>query len=295
MVLNAMAYQLAVIDEHGILVITNQAWRAFRQHHQIPGDGSGQHYRDVFSLKQGVGGDHGERLREGVHAVLTGSLARFQHCYRQELAEQSWWLELTVTPFPTLFDGQRVVLLSQRDVTQEKMLETDLLKQANSDDLTGLANRRFFLFQGRQMLCLAKRHHWPATLIYLDLDNFKFINDHYGHKVGDEVLIQVATSLQQRARESDVIARLGGDEFAMLFLNVARKDTAHLVRAYQESLPQSPIIVQGSFGIAHFPKDGGTLDDLLVHADQIMYRVKMSRYGKQGRLRHKNQLKGIGP
>lgn len=149
------------------------------------------------------------------------------------------------------------------------------------DDLTGLYNRRGFADLGEQHLKLARRTGRGVTMVYLDLDRFKTINDSLGHHVGDRALIKVADILRAAFRRSDIIARLGGDEFGVLALEAADETSALLVERLRErvddfnqSTPE-PYQLSISVGMAHHDDDPRVrLDDLVAEADAEMYREK---------------------
>ena len=114
-------------------------------------------------------------------------------------------------------DGKPLHFVSQiENVTDRKRAEERLKELADHDSLTGLLNRRRFDEELRLTLLRLRRHGGQATLLLIDLDRFKGVNDTYGHKTGDEVLVAVAAALRERLRETDVVARLGGDEFAAI-------------------------------------------------------------------------------
>jgi len=164
--------------------------------------------------------------------------------------------------------------------------------QAHTDSLTTLPNRNCFQVRLNQALGLLGPQCPTLALLYLDLDDFKPINDEHGHAVGDEVLRLVATRLQHALRGGDVVARLGGDEFACLLpLGAAsgRPQLAQLARKLMRllALPmQLPVLLPGvvltvraSIGIAIGPTDGDSADALLRHADAAMYRAKRGHAG----------------
>jgi len=186
-----------------------------------------------------------------------------------------------------LFDGNGVVthLVGVGwDVTRQRDVETRLKSLAHFDDLTGLYNRSSFM-----ELLRAELHDRPAergmTLMYLDLDGFKAVNDDKGHDVGDELLREVAVRLRHTLRQSDVVARLGGDEFAVFLRDApSRPDAAMLAEKLLNSLclpfehAGATLAVGASIGIALFPHDGIDAETLLQRADAAMYRAK--RAGK---------------
>jgi diguanylate cyclase (GGDEF)-like protein len=157
-------------------------------------------------------------------------------------------------------------------------------KLACTDDLTDLLNRRAFYDLVTRELARARRRARPTTLVYLDLDNFKTVNDLHGHHAGDHLLQRVAQSLARSVRTTDAVARLGGDEFAILFPETDSEAAQHLaprllrnLRADQE---QELLPITFSLGVATYPLPPESVDQLLKPADDLMYEVK--RYGKDG-------------
>jgi diguanylate cyclase (GGDEF)-like protein len=158
--------------------------------------------------------------------------------------------------------------------------------RAQHDALTALANRALFLEIAAQQLELCKREHSQLSVLFIDLDGFKRVNDQYGHDAGDRLLIAVATRLRGAVRGSDVAARLGGDEFAVLLVNaavtVAADVAAKLVDSLSEpyQLADRTIEISASIGVAGFPESGASAEALLKRADEAMYKVKLG--GKRG-------------
>ncbi len=149
------------------------------------------------------------------------------------------------------------------------------------DDLTGLYNRRGFSDLGEQYLKLARRSGRGVTMVYLDVDRFKTINDSLGHHVGDRALIKVADILRATFRRSDIIARLGGDEFGVLALEAADESADLLIQRLRERIVDfnetspEPYQLSVSIGMAHHDDDLRVrLEDLVAEADSAMYREK---------------------
>lgn len=168
---------------------------------------------------------------------------------------------------------------------ERKNLHEDLLRVARYDELTGLPNRRLFLDRIRSALARARRKRSMLALFYLDVDNFKLINDTLGHAAGDAVLSGLAQRLKGCMRESDTVSRLGGDEFVILIEDVQTPAVADsfaqkIIALMDEGFAfnQSSVTVDGvSVGLALYPRDGEDEDTLLAHADREMYRVKRGR------------------
>jgi diguanylate cyclase (GGDEF)-like protein/PAS domain S-box-containing protein len=167
------------------------------------------------------------------------------------------------------------------DLTARKQHEAELDRVANYDNLTGLPNRRMFIDQLRKSIARADRNQHVFALCYLDLDQFKPINDEHGHAIGDEVLIEVARRLLHVTRAGDTVARLGGDEFVVVLDDMHRDDRIDVMLDRMLSVIRQPIMVHGlhlqvfaSIGVAIYPDDEVDADTLLRHADQAMYKAK---------------------
>jgi diguanylate cyclase (GGDEF)-like protein len=173
---------------------------------------------------------------------------------------------------------RRVLEQELTRVKAELMLAREL---ALHDPLTGLPNRTLFLERLEHGIRQARRHGWTVAVLFIDLDDFKRINDTHGHDVGDEVLAAAARCLQSAVRAEDTICRYGGDEFACLLLNVqaaqdARRFATNLERRLHEACAVGEQVSQlnASIGVALYPEHARTADALLRHADTAMYRSK---------------------
>jgi diguanylate cyclase (GGDEF)-like protein len=168
------------------------------------------------------------------------------------------------------------------DVTEPRRLEERLRHLADHDDLTGLINRRRFQEELERHLAQSRRYGMTGALLVVDLDNFKAVNDTYGHSAGDHVLRGVADALRNRLRESDIVARWGGDEFAVLL----PRETAEAAEVVCQALAEAvPAVVQApgghrvgvSIGYAPFVEGTVSIDDVLSAADASMYEAKAGR------------------
>lgn len=156
------------------------------------------------------------------------------------------------------------------------------------DPLTGLPNRVLFNDRLEHGLAQAQRHEWGLAVMFIDLDDFKKINDNHGHAAGDSVLKVIASRLSESVRDDDTVSRQGGDEFLYLLMEVkSQQDLSTVAEKILASI-QSPcsVTVDGrtinasvsaSVGISIFPKDGTTADELIQSADKAMYRAKKSK------------------
>lgn len=166
-------------------------------------------------------------------------------------------------------------------VVKNKTLELEDL--AFNDHLTGLANRRSLSNRLKQVLKESKRYRRTAALMYLDLDDFKRINDSMGHDAGDALIKQIASRLQGAVRESDFVARLGGDEFSVLLLNETSVENAAKIAEKLINEIERPVCINGrcfsisaSIGITLVPNDGDEVSTLLRSADLAMYAAKQA-------------------
>jgi len=163
-------------------------------------------------------------------------------------------------------------------LVHEKLLLEESL--ADTDPLTGLANRRFFQEQLDREHLRAQRHPEPFTIAYLDLDNFKYVNDSMGHNVGDELLRVVAENLSMNVRASDFAARLGGDEFAVLFPILDAETATSVLEKLQvellDKMKDKGWPVTFSIGVVTFSQVMGTSRDMIKMVDDLMYDVKKS-------------------
>jgi diguanylate cyclase (GGDEF)-like protein len=167
---------------------------------------------------------------------------------------------------------------------ENRRLYSDLQHRSEFDLLTELHNRFSLERCLGEMIERAKSEKSSFGLIYIDLDGFKLINDHYGHQIGDRYLQQVTLRMKHQLRPQDVMARLGGDEFAVLIREASQHEDIHSVVARLESVFTHPFQIDGnqirgaaSFGVALFPVDGNTQDSLLNSADAAMYVEKHQR------------------
>ena len=162
------------------------------------------------------------------------------------------------------------------DITHRLDEEAHYRHLAYHDALTGLPNRRLFNDRVEQAINQARRQGTRLAVMLIDLDQFKLINDRYGHAAGDRTLIAVANSLRNTVRQSDTVARLGGDEFVAMLPRVGQaEDALRVARKMIDTLSQTgPHMLSVSIGTALFPDHGTDLHSLLMQADQAMYAAK---------------------
>lgn len=194
------------------------------------------------------------------------------------------WINISVIRHP---DGRVYYNVAQfSDITEKKQKDELILQQANYDQLTHLPNRNLFKDRLEQEIKKSQRNAVPLSLLLLDLDHFKDINDTYGHDKGDELLKEVAHRILLCVRETDTVARLGGDEFAVILPdidNTIRIET--IAKNINQALNQSFMLAEDrieyhistSIGIVYYPQDGDDMKNLMQHTDQAMYAAKEER------------------
>jgi diguanylate cyclase (GGDEF)-like protein len=178
------------------------------------------------------------------------------------------------------------------DALANAMHHAEAESNALTDPLTGLPNPRYMSLRFEQEASRARRSNRPFQVVMLDLDDFKLVNDTYGHKVGDKMLREVARIIQEQLREYDFLARYAGDEFVAIVQEVEDSQVDDLRSRIEAAVSRFSMHVRGeqrarvgiSVGTATFDTDGDTLDQLLIVADQAMYRVKSDHKFNRGSL-----------
>jgi len=192
-----------------------------------------------------------------------------------------------------LADMKVDLAIAHDDLFESQASEQEALQLALHDPLTGLPNRALFDQFLDRGLTQARRHGWGLAVLFIDIDDFKRINDSYGHHVGDEVLIMIADRLRSFVRAEDMVSRWGGDEYACLLLEVGDDaEVSRLARSMIDRIAEEfesdgrTLSLGCSIGIAMYPDDGESADVLLKRADEAMYRAKgtserVVRFGSQ--------------
>jgi diguanylate cyclase (GGDEF)-like protein len=166
-------------------------------------------------------------------------------------------------------------------VRRLEVMRSGAIRASEHDTLTGIMNRRAFLRTAEYLLCLNERAPIPLVFIFADLDNFKAVNDQFGHEMGDKVLKHFSDMAQSRFRKSDIIARYGGDEFVMILTNASLKDAESVVLKLQcefrDWARNNGLPVGFSFGLEIAQEGRNNLGDILRQADAALYDAKLKR------------------
>jgi diguanylate cyclase (GGDEF)-like protein/PAS domain S-box-containing protein len=178
------------------------------------------------------------------------------------------------------------VLIIVDDITQIKENEEKLRYLALHDPLTGLPNRKYLFEQLSQLIIQANRHNRKLAIIFLDIDNFKYINDSYGHEIGDKVLLAIAETVKYHLRPGDIIGRIGGDEFIIILDDIAKIEDINIIaNKLNKAIENIPNYIKSkvgidifkitfSMGISVFPDDSTDINELIKFADTALYKAK---------------------
>ena len=278
LMLDCAAEGVLGIDRAGMIIFANPAARSIL--HIEENDLIGAPLNDFLTGGQEKNGECPAWEASGLYAALNrGQVVHNDDDIFRTFQEDSTPVAFSCAPIQggDCFDG--AVLIFQ-DISKRKQMEQQLLDLANNDPLTGLANRNVFAsFQARAM-ARARRAGNEVAVLFLDLDNFKIINDTLGHDTGDLLLQSVAKRLMDCRRESDLVVRLGGDEFALILEDCSPEGASHVAENILRSL-DSPHLLNGneifastSIGIAISTNAGDTPEEINKAADAAMYNAK---------------------
>jgi diguanylate cyclase (GGDEF)-like protein len=221
------------------------------------------------------------QVEDAIYTALDGE--NFQHIEFRLLNASK---EAIVVSQETALLADKIVTGTVQDLSRQKASERMIHQLAYYDELTGLSSRAYYQAQIEHIIKSAKRHHKQFAFLYLDLDEFKYVNDSFGHHVGDQFLQAVAQRINTVIRDVDLAVRLGGDEFCVLVDDIS--DEFQAIDVAERCLHEinQPLVLAGnrlkprvSVGIAIYPKDGDNEHDLMKAADSAMYAAKTA--GKQ--------------
>lgn len=247
---------------------------------------------DAFSQRESM------RLWENIHTqvlragVWQGEIHSVRH------GGERFWEQVTVTPIKDQSGHPVQFLILGEDISIRKRYEQQLLRQANYDVLTGLPNRMLALDRLKLGVAQATRDGQMVGVMFLDLDNFKHVNDTLGHDAGDTLLVEAARRISSCLRGTSTVARLGGDEFLVILPGLQNTESAEQVaeRILQNFLPAfvlsgQEVFISTSIGISIYPTDSDNTSTLLQHADAAMYQAKGK--GKSSYARFSPEMKEV--
>jgi len=259
-VIRMLPVGVTVQDEHGRFLLMN----------------------DAAAVQLGMAGDEtpvsqefSQRREAGLELLRAGREATAEESFGHGAARQV----VLTSHRPVRISGRNLLLSSSVDISEQKAVEDHLFRSAYYDELTGLPSRR--VIEHRVGGLLQREPHGRFALAFLDIDNFKHINDYYGHAVGDALLVEVAKRISLDLRESDMLSRISGDEFLLLLTPIQNEaEVADFIQFTLERL-KAPFFIDGSevfasisIGVSLYPEHGRSYDVLCQNADIAMYRVK---------------------
>jgi diguanylate cyclase (GGDEF)-like protein len=288
-VIDALTSQICVVDPDGVIFAVNRAWKQFTGDN-TPGqiqDHIGVNYLNVCRHSTGPASEEAPDFVEGLRAVLCGEREFFQMEYPCHSPREMRWFLARVSPLrrrSSPIEHENIgAVVSHMNITDRKLVEMDYARLAATDPLTGLPNRRFFDEFAKLDMDRFLRFGDPSSLLMVDLDHFKNINDTYGHAVGDEVLRRVAALGKLVFRSGDLFARWGGEEFVCLLPRTDEWGAMLAAEKLRSAVEQLSIVsggraipVTASIGVSSVDSADRVMDNALLRADRALYRAKDS-------------------
>jgi len=268
------------LKENGDISFLNKAWERLTGYSIIE-----SRQRSLLEFMEKASDNHAHISNE-LTTILTGSVSNhhFEFRIKNKFGEEIW-AEARFEISLVKDKGHRNISGTIDNITERKKAQQDLEYVAMHDGLTGLFNRNYFEIELAQFTATASRGNGPHCLLYIDLDHFKVINDSLGHHRGDMVLKNIASLMQFRIRNSDVLSRIGGDEFALLLPNTNREialiiadDICRLLDEYRCQIDDQVFKVNCSIGISEISGKEASAEEHMKQADIALYAAK-----KQGR------------
>lgn len=264
-----ISIHIVLLEIDGTVISSNNALESI----QILKEDIGMKIWDINSTKDS------KYLNNLIKSIV--SMAREGEHVSKDILHNGIWIAISIHPIKNKDNNIIQIILEAIDITERKNAQIKIEYQANYDALTGIANRSLAIAQLSQLLKGSTRNNKFIAVLFLDLDNFKNINDTMGHSIGDKVLVEVAKQLRRLLREKDIIARLGGDEFLIILEDIEDPFDIQIVcdniiQNFEKSfiIDQLEIVTTISIGIAMYPTDGETIKELLCNSDIAMYHAK---------------------
>ena len=283
-VIDALTSHICVVDRDGVIVAVNQAWREFtaaNSNEDAVGH-VGVNYLDVCRSSAGLAAMEAPEVLQGLRAVLRGDNDLFQIEYPCHSPTELRWFLARISPLrrrhAAVSEG---AVISHMNITDRKLAELKLARLAATDALTGIPNRRFFDEFSAIEFSRVQRFGEPLSVLMIDLDHFKGVNDQHGHPAGDEVLRKVALVGFHVLRACDALARIGGEEFVCLLPGTdaaGARVAAEKLRLEIEQLsvrfgPET-LTVTASIGVAAVCPCDTSISDAMRRADEALYLAK---------------------
>lgn len=279
-VIDALSSHICVVNSNGVIIAVNRAWRNFRDQNsgRACGTDIGAHYLETCKRAEGFGSEEAAAFARGVRSVLTGQSELFRLEYPCHSATEARWFLGRATPLAIAQGG---AVISHMDITDRKLIEFELSRLAATDSLTGLPNRRYFIETANREVERVRRFGASTSVMMIDLDCFKSVNDTYGHAMGDQALCSFARTCKRSLRPTDLLARLGGEEFAVLLPGAGAESGIGVAEMLRRSVAetviensQGSINITSSSGVTEILRSDQSIDDALRRADSALYAAK---------------------
>lgn len=229
------------------------------------------------------GPDTDDNTREKIRAAMSSGDRIRTQILNYTKGGQPVWMDINIVPIFNESGKLAYFAAIERDLTEHKMLQSRLEILASTDALTGLPNRQAIMGKAKKEFGRAQRYSRPLSIVMIDVDHFKSINDQYGHATGDHVLTNVGHILGDSLRDSDVLARIGGEEFVLLLPDTPKANAEFVAERMRSQLANTTIKfealelkITASFGVAEITSEDETLEQMLSRADHAMYDAKHS-------------------
>lgn len=275
-ILNNAAEGIITIDDAGCIESFNTAAQSLFGYNQKVI--VGQRFEVLFAPEQqNLSG------KNAINQIIAGHMSPDNHEHEAHgRREDGREFFMSIKLSKMFIAGRHYITAIVDDITERRATMDRLRHLAEHDSLTGLYNRQYFNDALDRFVALAQRHHdRTCACLYIDLDNFKYINDTLGHLEGDRLLIGIANTLQTRTRKSDVLARLGGDEFALLLVDINKEQVKQVAEVYRAAVANHSFVAQGkhidtgcSIGVVMYEPDIENKDALLARADIACHMAK---------------------
>lgn len=285
--LDSLAANIVVLDKKGTIRYKNKAWDDFAKNNGLSPKkcGIGINYLEACENAEDKESKEALTALQGIKDVMAGNKDLFFMEYPCHSPDIKRWYEMKVTPFQG--EGPYSVVIIHTDITERKLNELELKKERKRieylsfhDDLTGLYNRRYF---ENEINRLNKSRKVPISIIMGDMDGLKYLNDNYGHKIGDKYLKKVGETVNFATRSEDIVARVGGDEFAVILpdtdVDICEEICERIMNKCNEIELKKifPEPIKISLGCSTMKKECQDLNKIYIEADQKMYKNKGRR------------------
>lgn len=284
-ILDSMTAHIVVVDDSGEIQFVNNSWTQFGDQNgcNVTGEWLGVNYLEECEKAASMGDDFGKNAAAGIRSVMENHSTAFYFEYPCHSLDEKRWFMMRVTFFE--INNLNYYVISHQNITERKAAEEEVKKLSRIDGLTNIPNRRAFdeFLKAEWKRCTRLKK--TISLVLVDLDHFKLLNDTYGHQAGDECLVEIGSVLQRYAnRPGDICARYGGEEFSIIWSETTLDQSRLLSKELLEKIESlkidnklSPLggVLTASIGLSTMvPKVGGDEAELIKAADSMLYRAK---------------------